>query len=113
MPSTGTPASNSAGSTAGASVAYTEAGPPERMIAAGSLASMSATGMVCGTIREYTCASRTRRAISCAYCAPKSTTRTGRGCAEALTHQGYAAAAGELRRHACDTDHLQIGRAHV
>ena len=33
-------------------------------------------GIVCGTISLYTRASRTRRAISCAYCAPKSTTRT-------------------------------------
>ena len=55
------------------------AGPPERTIAAGSRASSSATLAVCGTISEYTCASRTRRAISCAYCAPKSTTSTGRG----------------------------------
>src|SRR5258705_6300004 len=49
------------------------------MIAAGSLASISATGIECGTISEYTLASRTRRAISWAYWAPKSTTRTGRG----------------------------------
>src|SRR5947207_13608025 len=46
------------------------------MIAFGRLASISATGMVDGTISEYTWHSRTRRAISCAYCAPKSTTRT-------------------------------------
>ena len=46
------------------------------MIAFGRLASISATGMVEGTISEYTWHSRTRRAISCAYCAPKSTTRT-------------------------------------
>jgi hypothetical protein len=48
------------------------------MIAAGSLASMSGTAIVCGTISLYTFASRTRRAISWAYWAPKSTTRTGR-----------------------------------
>src|SRR6185312_7229568 len=47
------------------------------MIAFGSRASISSTGIECGTISEYTCASRTRRAISCAYCAPRSTTRTG------------------------------------
>src|SRR6185312_5750174 len=47
------------------------------MIAFGSRASISSTGIECGTISEYTPASRTRRAISCAYCAPKSTTRTG------------------------------------
>src|SRR3954453_3900261 len=46
------------------------------MIAFGRLASMSANGIVDGTISEKTRHSRTRRAISCAYCAPKSTTRT-------------------------------------
>src|SRR5882757_5488116 len=46
------------------------------MIARGRLASISATGMVEGTISLYTRASRTRRAMSWAYCAPKSTTRT-------------------------------------
>src|SRR3954452_5180947 len=47
------------------------------MIAFGRLASMSANGIVDRTISEKTTHSRTRRAISCAYCAPKSTTRTG------------------------------------
>jgi hypothetical protein len=37
------------------------------MIAAGLRASISAAGIVCGTISEYTFASRTRRAISWAY----------------------------------------------
>src|SRR5690606_18218085 len=73
----GTPASNSAGSTPGAPSAYTLDGPPERMIAAGLLASTCDAEHVCGTISEYTFASRTRRAMSWAYCAPKSTTRTG------------------------------------
>src|ERR1700712_1792582 len=47
------------------------------MIAAGDLASMSFADIDDGTISEYTAASRTRRAISWAYWAPKSTTRTG------------------------------------
>src|SRR5438477_3070984 len=76
MPSTGTPASYSAASIDGASSTCTDAGPPERMIPFGRRASISSKGIVRGTISEYTCASRTRRAISCAYCAPKSTTRT-------------------------------------
>src|SRR2546423_8135040 len=46
------------------------------MIAFGRRASISAAVIVWGTISEKTWASRTRRAISCAYCAPKSTTRT-------------------------------------
>src|SRR3989440_2653716 len=76
MPSTGTPASYSAASIDGASSTCTDAGPPERMIPFGRRASISSKGIVRGTISEYTCASLTRRAISCAYCAPKSTTRT-------------------------------------
>src|SRR3954454_19108880 len=46
------------------------------MIAFGRFASISATGIVDGTISLKTRHSRTRRAISCAYWAPKSTTRT-------------------------------------
>src|SRR5260370_8866534 len=76
MPSTGGPASCSAASIDGAASTCTDAGPPERMMPFGRRASISPRGIVRGTISEYTCASRTRRAISCAYCAPKSTTRT-------------------------------------
>src|SRR5689334_4398769 len=54
------------------------------MIAFGWRASISATGVLRETISLYTCASRTRRAISCAYCAPKSTTRT-RSCSGVFT----------------------------
>ncbi len=50
MPKTGTPASKSSRSRRGAPSSYTDEGPPERMIAAGFLARMSATGMVLGTI---------------------------------------------------------------
>ena len=59
--------------------AYTLAGPPDSTMACGSLALISSTVAVCGMTSEYTLASRTRRAISWAYCAPKSTTNTGRG----------------------------------
>ncbi len=52
MPKTGTPASNSAGSVRGAPSAYTDAGPPDRMIAFGLRASISATGSELGTISE-------------------------------------------------------------
>lgn len=38
---------------------------------------ISSTLAECGITSENTRASRTRRAISCAYCAPKSMTRTG------------------------------------
>ena len=77
MPNTGMSVSNSAGSTCGAFSAYTLDGPPDRITAAGDFATISAALIVDGTISEYTLASRTRRAISCAYWAPKSTTRTG------------------------------------
>lgn len=43
MPKTGMPVSNKAGSTFGAPSAYTDAGPPERMIAAGCMATISST----------------------------------------------------------------------
>src|SRR3954447_12551401 len=46
------------------------------MTALGLRARISSAVIVCGTISEYTLHSRTRRAMSCAYCAPKSTTRT-------------------------------------
>src|SRR5919197_407084 len=78
MPSVGTPSSKSPGSTCGASSAYTEAGPPERTSACGRRARTAAGETVCDTSSEYTRASRTRRAISCEYWPPRSTTRTGR-----------------------------------
>ena len=52
MPNTGVVEANSAGSPAGAPGAYTEDGPPDRMIAAGRRASISATGIEWGTISE-------------------------------------------------------------
>src|SRR5918992_1310780 len=78
MPSTGTPSSNRPGSTCGAASAYTDAGPPERMSASGRRARTSAGEMRWLTSSENTRHSRTRRAISCEYWPPRSTTRTGR-----------------------------------
>ena len=54
MPSTGTPAVNSPSGPGGAPSAYTDAGPPDRMIALGRRASSSAVDIVLGTIIEYT-----------------------------------------------------------
>src|SRR5881227_1878059 len=76
MPRTGTSPWYTASSIVGAPSTCTDFGPPLKMMPLGLRASMSAIGMSRGTISEYTCASRTRRAISCAYCAPKSTTST-------------------------------------
>ena len=52
MPKTGTPAVKTETSIPGAPSAYTEDGPPESTIAFGLRASISATGIVCGTISE-------------------------------------------------------------
>jgi hypothetical protein len=52
MPNVGIPAWKIAPSMVGAPGAYTDEGPPERMIAAGFLASISPTGMSCGTTSE-------------------------------------------------------------
>ena len=46
------PGGEQAGSTWGAPSAYTDCGPPDRIIAFGRLATISATLAVCGTISE-------------------------------------------------------------
>src|SRR4051795_5898450 len=76
MPRMGTPPRYTASSMVGAPSTCTDLGPPLKMMPLGLRASISSIGMFRGTISENTCASRTRRAISCAYWAPKSTTRT-------------------------------------
>src|SRR5256886_392940 len=83
VPSVGTPSSKIPGSTRGAPSAYTDAGPPDRITANGFRRRTASAEIVCGTSSEYTRASRTRRAISCAYWPPRSTTRTGRSSAGA------------------------------
>src|SRR4051794_5584150 len=65
----------------GAPSAYTDAGPPERITAIGLRRRRSSALARCETSSEYTRASRTRRAISCEYCPPRSTTSTGRSSA--------------------------------
>ncbi len=61
------PSSKMPGSTRGACSAYTDAGPPERITAYGFRARICCGVTLCETSSEYTRASRTRRAISCAY----------------------------------------------
>src|SRR5438309_10624375 len=78
MPSVGIPSSNRLGSTRGASSAYTDAGPPLRISACGLRARTCDAVTPWPTSSEYTRQSRTRRAISCEYWPPRSTTRTGR-----------------------------------
>src|SRR5947208_16640264 len=93
----------------GAPSTWTDLGPPLKTIPLGLRASISATGMSRGTISLYTCASRTRLAISCAYWAPKSTTRTRSGASVTLDSAGHADALGALQRLALG---LQRGRDH-
>src|SRR5215472_7236072 len=61
------------------------------MMAAGFFSAISASGVVAGMISEYTWHSRTRRAMSCAYCAPKSMTSTGPGVSLGRTASAYLA----------------------
>src|SRR5579863_4458393 len=100
MPSVGMPSSKMRGSTCGAFPAYTEAGPPLRMIAYGLRARTASGEMVWPTSSEYTRHSRTRRAISWEYWPPRSTTSTGRSSATGswTTFDGSAAIVRRLFR---------------
>src|SRR6185503_20798322 len=75
MPSTGTSSLKIPGSQIGASVSYTEEGPPPRMTPFGSKAFTFSSGVLNGTISLYTFASRILRPINCVYCPPKSRMR--------------------------------------
>src|SRR6476646_766038 len=75
------PSAKTSGSTCGAPSAYTDAGPPLRISACGFRARTCAAVTPWPTSSEYTRHSRTRRAISCAYWPPRSTTSTGRSSA--------------------------------
>src|SRR5271163_5078796 len=74
MPSTGTPSCSTWGSHNGASLSYTELGPPDKTIPTGSSARISSSFAVHGKTAEKTSCSRIRRAINCVYCPPKSRT---------------------------------------
>ena len=64
------------GSGCGEPFPYTLAGPPERISPLGLISRMRDAGRSCRTIWQKTLFSRTRRAISCAVCDPKSSTKT-------------------------------------
>src|ERR1019366_3629960 len=74
MPRTGTPKDNTPGSQCGAPASYTEFGPPDKTIPAGSYLRICSTVAVQGRMALNTCCSRIRRAINCVYCPPKSST---------------------------------------
>src|SRR5579871_1676267 len=105
MPSVGMPSSKIRGSALGAPSAYTDAGPPERISASGFRARISSGLARCETSSEYTRASRTRRAISCEYCPPKSITRTGRS---ASGWSCTTSAAAVIRRVLRDRDVVRV-----
>src|SRR6516162_6796484 len=65
---------NTSVSHGGAFSSYTELGPPDKIIPAGSSLRISSSEVVHGKIAENTPCSLTRRAISCVYCPPKSST---------------------------------------
>src|ERR1700744_1726191 len=67
---------STAASHVGAPSAYAALGPPDKMIPVGSNFWISLIFDVHGSTAENTCCSRTRRAISCVYCPPKSITTT-------------------------------------
>src|SRR6202140_4906431 len=75
MPSTGTPSSYTAGGARGGFASVTDSGPPERITPRARKARTSASLTSQGWISQYTPSSRTRRAMSCVYCAPKSRIR--------------------------------------
>src|SRR5712691_4968052 len=100
------------GSTCGAFSAYTDAGPPLRMIAYGLRARTASGEIVCPTSSEYTRHSRTRRAISCEYWPPKSMTSTGRssGCGS-RTGKGTTSGAPIVGRVLRDRDVVRVALA--
>ena len=64
MPNTGTPNDNNSTGMCGASGAYTEAGPPDRMMPPKSMDLAFSKAVRGGAISHHTLASRTRRAIN-------------------------------------------------
>src|SRR3954468_2415434 len=108
MPRVGMPCSKIAGSIRGAPSAYTDAGPPVSMIATGLCRRISSTVARCEISSEYTRASRTRRAISCEYWPPRSTTSTGRSSGVPSGCSATTSAATVIRRVFRDRDVVRV-----
>src|SRR5437660_10374263 len=88
MPRMGTFSSNSFGSQCGAPFSYTLDGPPEKMRPRGCSSATRAAGRSWRTSWQKTFCSRTRRAMSWPYCAPKSkiSTRSLSGSSVIVVH---------------------------
>src|SRR3954451_9798239 len=116
MPSTGTPSSSSSVRSSGAPSAYTEAGPPDSTMPRGRRCSSWSRGTSCRSSSENTPHSRIRRAISCEYCPPKSSTSTSSvvaGRSGAATEGVAALLLIQLVHRCCDL-RLAVGaHAHV
>src|SRR3954465_7349101 len=72
MPSTGTPTSNTAGGALPVDSSYADMWLPERITPTAPKLRTNSSDTSWGWTSQKTFASRTRRAISCVYCAPKS-----------------------------------------
>src|SRR6478672_8940053 len=108
MPSVGMPSPKIFASILGAPSAYTDAGPPERISATGLRRLISSALARYETSSEYTRASRTRRAISCEYCPPRSTTSTGRPSGEGSGLSGTTSGAAIVRCVLDDRDVVRV-----
>src|SRR5512134_1253456 len=75
MPSTGTPSSNTACGALSVASSYADMWLPDRITPFGANARTKSSLTSAGWISQYTLASRTRRAISCVTCEPKSRIR--------------------------------------
>src|ERR687888_1208143 len=120
MPSTGIPSPSSSRSSFGAPSAYTDAGPPLRIRPFGRRRRTSSAPTWCGSSSLNTPHSRTRRAISCEYWPPKSSTSTS-SCASARSSAssstGWSATTPEpwprVSRSVCDKRHRSAARRHA
>src|ERR671931_1377534 len=111
MPSTGIPSSSSSGSSRGAPGAYTDAGPPDRISPFGARLRTSSTPTWCGSSSLNTPHSRTRRAISCEYWPPKSSTSTS-SCATPRSTASASTGWSATRVSICDKRHRSAPRGH-
>src|SRR5580704_9627024 len=97
----GTPLAKTSAGARGLPASGTDAGPPDRITALGFSRAKASDALENGWISQKTPASRTRRAISCVTCEPKSTMRT-KSWAMAPHVAQRATARNGAAREACD-----------
>jgi hypothetical protein len=101
MPSTGTPSSNTAAGARGAFGAVTLSGPPESTMPRAPKPRTNSSPTSYGWISQYTFVSRSRRAISCVYCAPKSRIRMRQCDAADMAASTFARSVARARQPLC------------